>query len=105
MYQDPIVNNITQIPLEALKNVEVETTMNFLACMYACFWLFFFFFAFWLFRATPMVYGGSQARGPFGAIASGLHHSHSNEGSKYVCNLYPSLQHRQILNLLSEARD
>ena len=29
-----------------------------------------------LFRAPPMAYGGSQARGLIGAVAAGLHHSH-----------------------------
>ena len=33
-------------------------------------------------RAAPTAYGGSQARGPIGAIAAGLHHSHSNARSK-----------------------
>ena len=33
---------------------------------------------FCLFRAAPMVYGGSQARGQIRATAIGLHHSHSN---------------------------
>ena len=28
--------------------------------------------------ATPVAYGGSQARGPIGATAAGHHHSHSN---------------------------
>ena len=40
----------------------------------------FFFFAF--FRAALMAYGGSQAGGPIGAVATGLHHSHSHAGSK-----------------------
>ena len=35
-----------------------------------------------LFRATPMAYGGSQARGLIGAVAAGLHHSYSKVGSK-----------------------
>ena len=35
-----------------------------------------------LFRAAPAAYGGSQARGRVGAIAAGLHHSHSNAGSE-----------------------
>ena len=39
--------------------------------------LFFFFFG-----ATSVAYGGSQARGQSGAAAAGLHHSHSNAGSK-----------------------
>ena len=51
--------------------------------------LFFFFFS-WIFRAAPMAYGGSQARGLIGAIAADLYHS--------------SQQH-WILNPLSEARD
>ena len=29
----------------------------------------------------PTAYGGSQAGGLIGAVATGLHHSHSNEGS------------------------
>ena len=45
---------------------------------------------FCLFRAAPVVYGGSQARGLIGVVAASLHHS--------------SWQH-QILNPLSEARD
>ena len=36
--------------------------------------------------AAPVAYGGSQARGPMGAVAASLRQSHSNAGSK------PSLQ-------------
>jgi len=40
-------------------------------------------FVFLLFLwATPAAYGGSQARGRIGAVATGLHQSHSNAGSK-----------------------
>ena len=42
----------------------------------------FLFFIFCLFRDTPVAYGGSQARGPIGAVAAGLCHSHSNSGSE-----------------------
>ena len=35
-----------------------------------------------LFRAAPEAYGGSQARGLIGAMAAGLHHSHSNARSE-----------------------
>ena len=44
---------------------------------------FFFFFlsVFCLFRTTPTAYGGSQPRGPIGAVAAGLHHSQSNARS------------------------
>ena len=37
-------------------------------------------------RATSAAYGGSQARGQIGAVATGLHYSHSNAWSE------PSLQ-------------
>ena len=39
------------------------------------------FIYFCLFRATTAVYGGSQARGPIGAAAASLCHSHSTAGS------------------------
>ena len=42
----------------------------------------FFFFFFCLFKAPPTAYGGSQTRGQTRAVATGLHHSHSNAGSK-----------------------
>ena len=41
-----------------------------------------FFFFFCLFRAATMAYGGSQARGRIGAVATGLHQSHKNVGSE-----------------------
>ena len=43
----------------------------------------FLFFVFFLFLGPlPVAYGGSQSRGSIGAVAAGLHHSHSNLGSK-----------------------
>ena len=39
-------------------------------------------YLFIFFRATPVAYGASQARGRIRAAASGLHHSYSNTGSK-----------------------
>ena len=38
------------------------------------------FVIFFLFRAAPTAWRGSQARGPIGATAGGLHHSYSNTG-------------------------
>ena len=49
------------------------------------------FFFFWLFRATPAAYGGSQSRGRIRAVAAGLHHSHSNAGSEPCLQLIPQL--------------
>ena len=39
------------------------------------------FFSFFLFMATPAVYGSSWARGQFGDSAAGLYHSQSDSGS------------------------
>ena len=36
------------------------------------------FYIFFLFKAIPMAYGSSQARGPIEATDASLHHSHSN---------------------------
>ena len=52
---------------------------------------FFFFFVFCLFRATPTAHGGSQDRSPIGAVAAGLHHSHSNKGSELSLQPTPQL--------------
>ena len=50
----------------------------------------FSFFVFCPFRATPVAYGGSQARGLIEAVAAGLCHSHSNARSKP--RLWPASQ-------------
>ena len=52
--------------------------------------IFFFFFFFLLFRAASTTYGGSQARGPIGATAAHLCHSHSTAGSEP--HLHPTPQ-------------
>ena len=46
---------------------------------------------FGLFRAAPPAYGSSQARGQIGAVATSLHHSHSNAGSKLCLQHTPQL--------------
>ena len=60
---------------------------------------------FLVFRAVPSAYGGSQARDPFGVLAAGLHHSHSNTGSSHICNLYHISWQHWILNPLNKSRD
>ena len=57
----------------------------------------FVLFVFCLFRAAPVAYGDSQARGLIGATAAGLHHSHSNAGSEPVCKLHHSSWQCRIL--------
>ena len=59
--------------------------VKFISYFGLCFW------SFCLFRATPMVYGGSQAKGPIGAGAVGLHHSHSNTGYELRLRPIPQL--------------
>ena len=54
-------------------------------------WILFLFLFFGLFRAAPVAYGGSQARGLIRAEATGLHHSHSNVGSKPYLQPTPQL--------------
>ena len=67
---------------------------------------FFVLFCFVLFlRATPVVYGTSQARGRIGAEEAGLHHSHSNLGSKTCLQPTPWLMATPVLDPPSEARD
>ena len=46
-----------------------------------CFILFYFIFIL-LFRAAPMAYGESQARGPIGATSASLRQSHNNARSE-----------------------
>ena len=51
--------------------------------VYSNIWaIFILFFSNFIFRAVPVAYGGSQARGQIGAVAAGLHHSHSNARSE-----------------------
>ena len=68
--------------------------------------LFYFIsFYFCFFRAALGAYGGPQARGQIGAVATGLHQSHGTEDSSLVCDLQHSSRQRQILNPASHARD
>ena len=65
-----------------LKRTELRNISTYIKLLYRFFFFFFFFFFFLLFRAAPEAYGVSQARGLIGAVATGLHHSHSNVGSE-----------------------
>jgi len=51
----------------------------------------FFFLSFCLYRAASVAYGGSQARGRIGAVATGLHQSHSHTGSELRLQPTPQL--------------
>ena len=62
-------------------------------------------FFFRLFRAAPVAYGGSQARGPIRAIARPQATAIATPDPSRICDLHHSSQQWQILNPLSEARD
>ena len=75
---------------------------------FSFFFLSFFFFLllfFCLLRATPVAYGGSQAKGLIGATAAGLRQSHSNTRSEPRLQPTTQLTACRILKPLSEARD
>ena len=68
--------------------------------------LFCFVFCFLLFRAKPAAYGGFFPRGLIGAVAAGLHCSHSIIRSElHLQPTHHSSWQCQILNPLVEARD
>ena len=59
----------------------------------------------YILTAASVAYGGSRARVQIGAVAFGLHHSHSNAGSELHLRIKPQLVASWILNPLSKARD
>ena len=66
---------------------------------YSLFYLFIYFFGlFAISWAAPVAYGGSQARGPIRAIATGLHHSHSNAGIRAASVTY-TIAHSHVGSL------
>ena len=58
------------------------------------FFIYLFIYLFCLFRAAPVAYGGSQARGLIRAVAASLRQSHINARSE------PSLQPAQQLTAM-----
>ena len=55
--------------------------VQWILCPSSCFH-FFLFKNFFIIFVFPRAYGGSQARGPIRAVATGLGQSHSNAGSE-----------------------
>ena len=73
------------------KLVAFNLVQNLCSCSRHFYFFNFYLFAFLSFRAAPAADGGSQARGPFGAVAASLHHSHSNVGSEPCLQPTPQL--------------
>ena len=66
-------------------------------------WIFFlFFFFFFFFWGAPAVYWRSQAGGQ---KRGGAPTARATRDLRFLCDLHPSSQQRQVLYLLSEARD
>ena len=72
--------------------VTVATPMHYFILFYFVSFHFISFYSICLLGAAPKVYGGSQARGLIGTAAAGLHHSHSNTGSKLRLRPTPQLR-------------
>ena len=70
-----------------LKFWTITTIENFIFILI----LFFIFCLFAISRATPEAHGGSQARGPIGAVAAGVRQIHSNAGSELHLQPTPQL--------------
>ena len=58
---------------ESYRNNRVERERHFVFCLFVSLFVLHF-------RATLAAHGGSQVRGPIGAAAAGLFHSHSKAG-------------------------
>ena len=63
------------------------------------------FYVFCLFRATPVAYGGSQARVHIGVVQRAYITATETPDPSCICDLHHSSCQRWILNPLSEARD
>ena len=65
-----IKGNYSELSSDLLRMIPLKYLFIYLFCLFAISW------------AAPAAYGGSQARGPIGAVATSLRQSHSNAGSK-----------------------
>ena len=59
----------------------------------------------YLFLATPVAQGSSQARDQIEVAAASLHHSQAAPDLRLICGLHHSLGQCWILNSLSQAKD
>ena len=69
------------------------------------FWVCYLFIFKFLFRATPVAYGSSQARGGIRATAGAYATGIAMPDPSCICDLHRSLKQHQILNPLKESRD
>ena len=70
-----------------LRLSNISLCINHVFFLFVCFCFFFLL----SFRASVVAYGRSRVRGWIGAVATGLHHSHSNLGSEHHLQPTPQL--------------
>ena len=92
-----------RIFLTAGKHIFPPYQENFIFFLFI--YLFVCLFIYLFFRAAPMAYGGSQARGWLRAAAAAYATGTAMPDPSHICHLHYSSQQRQILNPLSKARD
>ena len=95
-----ICHNIRIFALQKIKNISNSTKVSHL-------WNIFFssFLKFFLFKAEPVAYGNSWARGWIGAAVKAYTTATAMPDPSPICDLCCSLQQLWILNLLSKAKD
>ena len=86
--------------LAVIRNVAKNSHYTFFIYFFLIFFVFCLFF-----RATPASYGGSQAKGRIGAVATGVYHNHSNAESEACIRPTPQLMTMPDSYPLSKARD
>ena len=81
--------SLNDMKLNRWKNYRLYSKLKLIWVIFFSFF-FSFFCLFAILGPAPPAYGGSQGRGPIGAVATGLHQSHSYLGSEP--RLWPTLQ-------------
>ena len=91
--QEELPQNLTLILDFQLPNYEQQMSGVFLFVFlfFKKIYLFIYFVFLPFLGLLPAAHGGSQARGPIGAVATGLHRSHNNAGSKSSLQPTPQL--------------
>ena len=84
-FEDNLVQNLKGCQKSHFYKTSHNLTWLVKPCIYKWHFIYLFIYLFCIFafsRAAPTAYGGSQARGPVGAVAAGLYQSHSKAKSE-----------------------
>ena len=86
-----LMTNIVKYLLCSFSNSTFFEELVHLFCSFVFIFILFIYLFFALSWAAPVAYGGSQARGLIGSVATGLCQSHSNMGSEQCLWPIPQL--------------